>query len=147
MALLNSKYRLSEPLGNTKLGSLTLAMIRNFKIYPFQDFSKFEFTTKTRLSNMPTQSLFYQNLLQLPVPENKDAHLCVNVQRTPPLGKVRGCHGKCWIIWIANHNPGISIYLIWNMFQAQEHLCVEAALLVSIPGNFPVPHVHFPKCF
>lgn len=90
---------------------------------------------------------FDPHFLQLHAPENKDSHLCVNIQRTPPLGRPRGCHGKYWYIWIAKHGLGISIHLIWDMFQAQEPLRMEAALLVSFSGNFPVPHAYFPKCF
>lgn len=40
---------------------------------------------------------------------------------------------------------GISLHLIWDVFQALEHLCREAALLVSFSGNFPVPHGHSPS--
>lgn len=133
-------------LASLKLQPLTSSMIRSLKSYSRWDF-KVEFTTKAWLSNISMQSLFYQNLLQFHAPENKDPHLCVNIQRTPPLGSLRGCHGKSRYIWIAKHSLGISIHLIWDMFQAQEPLCMEAALLVSFSDNFLVPHAHFPECF
>jgi len=147
--LLHNIDRLEEPLSsNTKLRSLTPSGIRSLKSYSLRDFFQSLSLPSKRSSQICLmQSLFYLILLRLHTPGNKAPHICVNIQRTPPSGSLGGCCGKCWNIWIAKHSSAISIHLIWDKFQAQEHLCVEAVLLVSFSGNFPVPHVHFSKSF
>lgn len=93
------------------------------------------------------QSLFYQNLLQRHAPENKDPHLCVNIQRTHHWGDLEAAMEGTGVFELQNAAWGISIHLIWDMFQAQEPLCMEAALLFSFSDDFPVAHAHFPECF